>query len=341
MIISEYLSDANIRSTPTNSDSSDLDENDDEFFNELFTDGVTPSYVAAETAPWLDDSDSELSTGTAVKFYIDKSMAVAEISGTKHRIGFLDLNDEEYSCLGAISETSVELSVNEKYILMKNKKFNIKRIHECENPIDAHQKQMESLYEELGLQRIKFSSSEPFLAKYQNDIYFVGKKLCTEYLVLLNRSKQPPGTPIRINKKRLNIDKTSQMLDVKQSIDFKKPNEIVIISDTIEPFATASSDDRSVNDYRRFVMTQNTWTLLEVEANLIHSSVYDVCTEIYAEIDYPISKAKAKATDDIQPQTEKLSRKEERKLQRAVKREEKQKQNDSEKRYVPLNKCGY
>lgn len=333
---SNCLSDSNVTSTPSDSDSSDLDENDDEFFNELFT-GVTPSYVPADTAPWLDDSDTENSTDTTVKFYIDDSAAVAEIAGTKHHIGFLDLTDEEYSCLGAISETSVEMSVNEKYILMHNKKFNIKRIQECENTVDTHQKQMVSLFEELNLQRIQFSCSEPFLAKYQNDIYFVGKKLCLEYLLLLNRTKQQPGTSIRINKKRLTIDRLNQLLDVKQSIDFKKPNEIcIIIADANASCTTSSVDDRSVNGYRRFIMSHCSWTLLEVEANLLHSSIYDVCTEIYAEIDFPFTEPKPQATDKNQSQTENLNRKEkrqERKRQRAALRhEETQEQNESAKR---------
>lgn len=312
------------------SDSSDLDENDDDFYNDLFT-GATPSYEAAETAPWLDDSDTEISSDATVKFYINDSVAVAEIEGTRHPIGFLDLTNEEHSCLGAISETTVEMSVNEKYILIENQKFNIKRIQESENTVGTHQKQMESLFEELNLHRIQFSSSEPFLAKYQNNIYFVGKRLCTEYLLLLKRTKKQPGTSIRINKKRLTIDRLNQMLDVKQAIDFKKPNEICIIADTNESSTTASSDDiRPKNGYRRWIMSHSSWTFLEIEANLIHSSIYDCCTEIYAEIDFPFNESKPKAIDDTQPESEKVSRKE-RKRQRALEHAEQMRQNDIKK----------
>lgn len=321
------LSDLKSASTSSDSDSSDLDENDDAFFNELFT-NAAPTYEAADTAPWLDDSDTEISSDATVKFYINDLVAVAEIAGTKYRIGFLDLTDEEHSCLGAISETTVEMSVNEKYILMQNQKFNIKRIQECETTASSHQKQTESLFEELNLHRIQFSSSEPFLAKYQNDIYFVGKRLCSEYLLLLNRTKKQPGTSMRINKKRLCVDRLNQVLDVKQAIDFKKPNEICIIADTNE--LPSSNDDRPMNGYRRFIMLHSSWTLLEVEANLIHSSVYDVCTEIYAEIDFPFTEPKLKEIDDIQPQAEKLSRKE-RKRERALKHEEKKEKNEKKK----------
>lgn len=323
------ISDAKVPSEPTDcSDSSDADENDDAFFNGLFT-GVKPTYVPADTAPWLDDSDTEISTDTMVKFYVNDSAAVAEISGIRHHIGFLDLTDEEYSCLGAISETSVEMSVNEKYILIQNQKFNIKRIQECEKSVDLRQLQIESSFEELNLQRIQFSSGEPFLAKYQDDFYFVGKKLCLEYLLLLNRTKKSPGTSIRINKKRLSIDRLNQILDVKQTIDFKKPNEICIIADANDSCTISPNVDRSVNGYRRFVMSHSSWTLLEVDPNLIHSSIYDTCTEIYAELDFPFidAKTKTKTTDASQAQTEKLSRKEKRR-QRALKHEERKNQNE-------------
>lgn len=320
---------SDLKSASSDSGSSDLDENDDAFFNELFT-GSAPSIEAAETAPWLDDSDTEISADAMVKFYIDNSMAVAEIDGTRHQIGFLDLTDEEHSCLSAITETTVEMSVNEKCILLQNQKFNIKRIQEYENTIGSYQKEMESMFEELNLHRVQFSSSEPFLAKYQNDIYFVGKRLCVEYLLLLNRTNQQPGTSIRISKKRLTVDRSRQVLDIKQAVDFKKPNEICIIVDTNESSTTTSSDNvRPINVYRRFVMSPSTWTLLEVEASLIHSSIYDVCTEIYAELNFPFTEPKPKP-DEVQPQTEKLSRKE-RKRERALKHEERMKENDKKK----------
>lgn len=308
-----------------------MSENDDAFFNELFT-GDAVKFEAADTAPWLDDSDTEISNDATVKFYISDSVAVAEIAGTRHQIGFMDLSDEEFSCLGAISETTVEMSVNEKYILMQDQKFNIKRIQECENTVGSHQKQMESLFEDLNLKRIQFSSSEPFLAKYQNNIYFVGKRLCTEYLLLLSRTKKQPGTSIRINEKRLTVDRLNQMLDVKIAIDFKKPSEICIIADTSEATSPSTNDaDRPVNGYRRFIMAHSSLTLLEIQPNLIHSSIYDVCTEIYAEIDFPFGEPKPNTIEEIQPQTEKLDRKE-RKRQRALKHAAKSQQNESGKK---------
>lgn len=330
--------DVEIETIPSDSDSSDLDENDDEFFNELFT-GVKPTFESTETAPWLDDdSDTEITNGIMVKFYFNELMAVAEFAGTTHPIGFLDLTDEEYSCLGTISETSVEMSVNEKCILMHNEKFNIKRIHERVKTADENQNHIESMFEQLNLERIQFSRKEPFLAKYQNDIYFVGKRLCTEYLLLLNRTKKQPGTAIRINKKRLTIDRMNQILDVKLAIDFKKPNEICVIADTNESSATVDDDHHtgsSGHNYRRFIMSNHSWTLLEVEANLIHSTAYDNRTEIYAEIDFPFAESKPQTTnDDVKSQSEKISRKE-RRRQRGLNHEErlrKFKEKESEKR---------
>lgn len=274
-----------------------------------------------------------------VKFYIKNLAAVAEIAGNTHPIGFLDLTDEEYTCLGTISETSVEMNINEKCILMHNGKFNIKRIHEREKASDENQNHFAAMFDQLNLQRVQFSRKEPFLAKYQNDIYFVGKRLYKEYLLLLSRTQKQPGIAIRINKKRLFVDRVNQILDVKLAIDFIKANQLCIIADRAESNAVSVDDHHA--GYRRFIMSNNSWTLLEVEPTLIHASHHDTCPEIYAEIDFPFTNAAPQTNDEVQSQSEKMSRKEsrkERKRERALKYEEKLRQMHEEKKQKDTQK---
>lgn len=45
-----------------------------------------------------------------------------------------------------------------------------------------------------------------------------------------------------------------------------------------------------MNGYRRFVICSNPYKPLEVEPALLHSSIYDDCTEIYAETDFPFTE---------------------------------------------------
>lgn len=259
------------------------DDDDDSFFNQLFT-STNSAYVATDTVPWLDDSDSEIGASEfIIKFYIDssKSVPLAQYNDTKYRIGFLDLTKDEFSCLGVLAETSVELSVNEKHIFIYNDKFNIKRITErqsASNEVDHD----ELLFKRLNLVRIQFSTTEPFMAKYNENVYFVGQKLCDEYAILLHRTKKRTGTAIRIRENRLKVDKQNQILDINRIHTFKNQNEFCIISGS-----TKRRSNKSLNDCRRFMIWNNSCILLEVDIQLTNASIHDSCVEIYAETDFP------------------------------------------------------
>lgn len=267
------------------------DDNHDDFFNEIFN-SAPQQYISAPTDDFCsDDSDSELSTcDVEVKFFVDKSIRskpVAEYDDTEYRIGYLDLTPDEYSCIGMITETTVEFPINSRHIVILDGTLNIKRINE--RHLYPQSNQCIELFEKLNLGRVQFSSTEPFLAKYEDEIYFVGDQLYDEYSNLLHRTKKSPGTSIRIRNDRLCIDLSTQTLDVEQTISFRNQNEICMIS--------GSSDDNKYldaypsNGFRRVVLGNKPFQILEVEPELIHSSIHDDCTEIYAEADFPFGES--------------------------------------------------
>lgn len=197
----------------------------------------------------------------------------------------MDLTSQEYSCFGVISETTVEMNVNKVDILISDRKFNIKRISERELSTNPKQTSNETLFKQLNLECIQFSSTEPFLAKFKDDIYFVGKNLAVDYLNLLSRTKKPTGTPIRIRVGRLKIDELNKTLDVRQTIWAKNDNNICIISNSDD--SSPQSCDFPTTSLRRYVILHNICLLLEVEPKLIHS--HDCGIEIYAEKDFPFN----------------------------------------------------
>lgn len=269
----------------SNDEDSDSSENDDiaDLVNQQFEDTpVRPIIVSAQTC--LDDSEP---TEKDVKFFIDKSRstAIAEYDGTEYRIGFLDLTAEEKRCMEMISQSEIYLIVKSNHIMIRDNRFNIKRITEREVPPNTEQP-FDSMYEKLNLGRVQFGT-EPFFAKYQNEIYLVGEQLYHEYSELLKRTKKCSGTAIRIGNDRLVIDYPMQTLDINESIPFQNQNEICVISGSFDMYKF--HDEYPLTSYQRFMICSNPWSLLEIEPELLHSSIYDDCAEIYAETDFPFS----------------------------------------------------
>lgn len=266
------------------------DESDDEsFYKNLFVDSK-PEYVTAptDTFPCEDDSGSEVVLSHTVKFFIDDGQwqqPMAEYNGMKYQIGQLDLTTEELNYLKSISETSIQLDFNPSDIIVYQNRLHIKRIEEQQKTFDS--KHANNLwFSVLNLVRIQFSRNEP-LAKYENKIYFVGSKLHEEYMYLLLRANQIPGTAIRLCKDRINVNEQSQTLDVFDSIAFDKQSKICIISAQNE---SNTSNHLAYSQYKRYVLNSDPYEILEVEPLLLHSSECDDCTEIYAEVDFPFNQ---------------------------------------------------
>lgn len=268
------------------------DDEDNAFFNdELFTNTTTILSAPIDTFQCHDDSDTEIGSFEAeIKFSIEKSrsIAVAEYDDTEYRIGCLDLTDDEYSNLKLISQTNVLISVRPNSISVHDNKFNIKRINERQVSPNVTSSDSVEMYAKLNLDRIQFSSVVP-LAKYQNEIYFVGHKLYTEYNHLLESTNKPAGTPIRINNDRLEIDVATQTLELRQCISLTNQREFCVIKGSFD--SNKVQDEYCMNGYRRFVIRNSSHGLeiFEVEPDLLHSSINDDYDEIYAELDFPFS----------------------------------------------------
>lgn len=261
------------------------DDEDDDFVNDLFPSNVKPN-TSAEAAPYVDEP-----TEIRVEFFIDqsKSVALAKYKDVEHRIGFLDLLPEEYETLKIITQGSVYLNAKSNHIVIHDGKFHIKRIIERDISNNTNLP-FESHYKQLNLCRIQFSTSEPFLAKYDNEFYFLGEKLYDEYSELLNRTKKTPGTAIRIGNDHLIIDPLAQTLEIDHSITFKnREREICTIAGAFDSYKFY--DDYPLTEYQRYMICNNPIIILEVEPELVHSSIYDDCTEIYADVDFPFANS--------------------------------------------------
>lgn len=274
----------------------DSDDSDNESFcNQLFSDSPPKAkpqtqFISAKNDTFLHeyDSDDEVGIVTTVKFSLSKSTseAVAECDGNEYAIGFLDLTPKEYPYFKMNLETFFELSINPTHIVIRNNKLNIKRINERIESLNPNQP-IASWSEILSMRRIQFSSTEPLLAKYEENIYFVGPDLHAEYICLLGRTKRNIGTAIRIRKNRIEINTTTQTIDVVARISFEKQNEICVIT---------SKDENNVYDcdsiyYRRYIVKSRPYEVVEVESKLLHSTIHDEVTEIYAESDFPFHRA--------------------------------------------------
>lgn len=261
------------------------DDDDSAFFNQLFTD-ITPKYDLP--------SDTRLTSGgieckedsyeAVVKFSIDKEflMAVTECQNTEYRIGFLDLTEEEYSYMTMI-EWTVELSIATKDIQLHGNKFHIKRIE------DYEMSSTEIIAPKFRY--IEFSTTEPLMAKYNSEIYFVGIKLYAEYMNLLDRIRKYAGINIQIEKKYVIIDQSTQTLDLRKYCgDYVSFEDLKIISSI--GYSNESREFRNeceTNNCRRYVVSNDSFELYEVDPKLIFSLKSDaIC--LYGADDFVFDK---------------------------------------------------
>lgn len=303
-----------MKATENENGHSDVDSDDDSFFNanKLFPDSrkllerVTFMSAPTDSFPCADESDGETDSSIAtVKFRINKSscLAVAEYEGIEYRIGYLDLTTEECSYLKVMAETTVELAISSHNINIQQNRLNIRRIHErhvntCGNP---HPKRNTHLmWETLNLGRVQFSRAEPFLAKYENELYFVGYQLNDEYMRILERTKMNAGTAIRINKNRLKFI-SDNTLEITKPIPFENQNKICVIS-AASDFSNDFFDDYASDKFHRYLFKNEANVMFKVDPALIQSSKYDDCAEIYAEEDFPFTDSKRVCTGNKETQ---------------------------------------
>lgn len=271
---------------------------DNAFYENLFADNK-PTYVTASTDVFPcdnTDSDSEFVASETVKFSINNDQFMAEYNRIKYQIGHLDLIEKEHSYLKIITEAPIELEFNPNEIIIHQNLLNITRIKEPVRPEVLNPNNEVNIgFAMLNLVRIQFSANEPFLAKYENTIYFVGKKLYREYVYLLSRTHKNAGTAIRICRDRINVDTQSRTLDVfKISTIISSKNVCVISGDNSQ-----QTEFPAHNSIRRYMVNNNPpHEIVEIEPALLYSSVHDNCTEIYAENNFPFKKYKKEAIQE-------------------------------------------
>lgn len=330
-LVSETFDEAN--------DDNSVGSDDESFYNNLFVDKkplVTYESVPTDAFPCVDDSYNEdyvLNTDGFVSFFIDKnrSLIIAEYKNEQYPIGHLDITSEQRDLLKNISQTQVDLWFEPKSIIIQNNKLCIKQIEEREKTTPNSTANSIGLwFKILNLSRIQFSTFEPFVAKFDDQIYVVGQNLHQEYINLLRRTKKDAGIPIRLRKDRISVDPAAQVLDVIRKVSFEKNQKVVIISANNNNSVILPNDRDSNVSVRRYIVNisyDNQPQILEVESALIHSSVDDDCAEIYAECDFPFTNAETK----VQKKAEK---KIDRKVQKVA---EKIAQNAVDKVSAPLS----
>lgn len=208
-----------------------------------------------------------------------------------NKFGCLDLNEaERLQFRNAMKHQEYEpLKVESKDLILDNvsHKISIKRIDELE-PEQIDIEKIDFLNAASNTDRIQFSSKQPLMAKYKDELYFVDSKLEKEYLELLKNTNEKRGTAIRINVDRVVI--ANGKLSVNEEINYA--GKIIAVVKVPEAFENILKENilkiSENSDYNRYMVRfygRNN-VLHRVDPFLIHSSKYDICTDIFANVDY-------------------------------------------------------
>lgn len=259
----------------------DDDDDDIAFFSKLFIDRTVSS---SDEFSMLIHSDDELDSFEVwIQFFVEKISSTPQVrcQNVEYCIGFLDLTEEEYIYMSMIKWT-VELSIKTEHIQIRRNKLHIKRI--------KHVSSKQSIAPDFG--RIQFSTTEPLMAKYDGEIYFVGNKLYAEYINILDRIKKCTGTAIQIEKNIIMIDSSLQILNISDSISFESRRILCLSVDFTD--SKKYLHEHSSNKYRRFSFGTNdaqAHTLFEVDPKLIYSSECDeICICPHGTMDFGYDK---------------------------------------------------
>lgn len=211
-----------------------------------------------------------------------------------NQFGYLDLNEAERlqfknTIKANASEENIPLKIESKYLILDhvNHKLSIRRINELQ-PEQIDMKEIDFLNAVSDTDRIHFSTKSPLMAKYRGELYFVHKKLEKEYLELLYHTKQKRGTAIRVNINRVTI--SDGKLSVNKVNDYAgKEIAVIKVPETFENHLRENILKITENcEYNRYMVGYygRQKVLHRVDPFLIHSSKYDICTDIHAEVDY-------------------------------------------------------
>lgn len=246
----------------------------------------------------IDGNDEETITFSAIR------SLEASYRGKCYRVYHLDLDEDEFDTLLPVHTTNVSLEISNRDIHTDGDELSIKRISIDSTATSIQCAYNEALSQQTQTDRILFSESEPLLAKYDDSIYIVGKQLKEEYKKLLQRSKCPMGTPIRIKKDRLEISYYEHTINVRPSrTQFRRDQEVIILkppcdNDSVAESNTknAESDNDDDDEYEENELILNRYLcnecgeLYPIERKLLFSDWNGYYTELYAEPDVKFNK---------------------------------------------------
>lgn len=255
-----------------------MDDDESAFFSQLFTERT--SSPSDKFSNLIHPDDVLDSFEVSIQFFMEEKYSVpqARCQNVEYCIGFLDLTEEEYIYMSMIKWTTV-LSIKTEYIQIRRNKLHIKRINQI-----SYSKQSIA----PGFGRIEFSTTEPLMAKFEGEIYFVGHKLYAEYINILDRIKKCTGTAVQIEEKFIMIDSSLRILDIQRYISFE--SQRVLCS------SAASSKEyhyeHSSNQFRRYIFDVNdAHSLFEIDPKLIYSSECDeICICMHGTSNFEYDK---------------------------------------------------
>lgn len=254
----------------------------------------------------LNTADCETTTIT-ISFCISNESLVASTThdGEHYSIGHLDLNDEERLVLDQAIKSTVfdernpSITVDRNDVVIENGSLSIQRIECRPNTNDSTNNNFSKL---LNTKRIQFSDSNPLLAKYEDNIYFIGDELRTEYMELLQHTEKPIGTAIQMNVNRITIDRHKRILDIFDAQSYH--DEGIFVYSTSAAYNNnlleILNEFSEGNKYRRWMISSDPFDIAEVKPNLMHSSQSDSCTEIYAVLGWDRFAARLNNSAKIQ-----------------------------------------
>lgn len=259
-----------------------------------------PEYVQA-----ADDSEDRM---IPLVFFLENDRPVVRIYDSEYNVGFLDLSYKEAMKLQQITDINVRLEIPQS--LIKIDKYNVVDIQRIEgrdeNPshLSINQEQFAT-----NMVRIQFSISEPLIAKYQNMIYTVGKRLYNEYRELIEYTQVPFGTAaIRIYQNRVVCDNENRVIDIVSSNSYSSGRVCFMKGSFEYDSQFLQTYGQLCSGHNRYIIGTDPYISIEkVDLKLIFSSNYDDCCEIYAENNFMFS-ALSRKKFELLPEKSPLSR---------------------------------
>lgn len=204
----------------------------------------------------------------------------AAYRGAAYPVHYLDLSEEEFELfkLWDLIQYSIPIAAKPCDIFIENGTLSINRL-------SVPPRQHDDCELELSkTDRIYFSECEPLLAEYEQHFFFVHESLANEYKLLLQCTKQPMGTTLRVKRNQIVANRAENVLNVLESNVRLCANPAVHEISTGE---TGTEIDKVVLDekWKRYIVNSDN-ELVVVESSLLIGAIdkeidasYDIVQE--------------------------------------------------------------